>query len=132
MKEIKALNIIGSFNPIDYQDITMSQLFLEEYEVVYQSLQELKRLRKFKKTFDNYELSQKQGFIAYENWQECEKELERFQKKEKPMKPEATLDLKSRLHFICPYCKRRAIVMYDRYCCDCGQKLDWSDEKWYT
>jgi len=53
-------------------------------------------------------------------------ELERLQKKETPFKPEATLDLKGRLDFICPYCKRREIVMYDKYCCNCGQKLDWS------
>ena len=41
-----------------------------------QALNELERLKKFKETFDNYELAKKQGFIAYENWIECEKELE--------------------------------------------------------
>lgn len=36
------------------------------------ALNELERLQKFKKTFDEYEISQKQGFISYENWEECE------------------------------------------------------------
>ena len=36
---------------------------------------ELERLKKFKETFDNYELAKKQDFIAYENWLESEKEL---------------------------------------------------------
>ena len=40
------------------------------------ALNELERLKKFKETFDNYELVKKQDFIAYENWLECEKELE--------------------------------------------------------
>lgn len=41
--------------------------------VIDNGLRELERLRTFKKTFDEYELSKKQDFIAYENWQECEK-----------------------------------------------------------
>ncbi len=42
---------------------------------------ELERLQKFKATFDNYELSKKQGFIAYENWFECEKQIKELQYK---------------------------------------------------
>ncbi len=53
------------------------------------------------------------------------KELERLQKKEIPMNPVATLDVKGKLDFICPYCNRRVIVTYDKYCCNCGQKLSW-------
>lgn len=40
-----------------------------------QALTELERLKKFKETFDNYELSKRQDFIAFENWLECENEL---------------------------------------------------------
>ena len=36
---------------------------------------ELERYKKFKATFDAYELAKKQDFIAYENWLEAEKEL---------------------------------------------------------
>ena len=43
-------------------------------------LKEHKRLQAFKKTFDAYELAKKQDFIAYENWQECEKELEELKR----------------------------------------------------
>ena len=42
---------------------------------VKQSLNELEGLKKFKETFDNYELAKKRDFIAYENWLESEKEL---------------------------------------------------------
>ena len=44
---------------------------------IQQALTELERLKKFKETFDNYELAKKQDFIAYENWQECEVELKK-------------------------------------------------------
>jgi len=50
----------------------------EQRNIVEEALTELERLQKFKATFDAYELSQKQGFIAYENWQECEKELKTY------------------------------------------------------
>ena len=40
-----------------------------------QALNDLERLKKFKETFDNYELAKRQDFIAYENWLECEGEL---------------------------------------------------------
>ena len=46
-----------------------------DISIIEQALNELKRLKKFKETFDNYELAKKQGFIAYENWLECEREL---------------------------------------------------------
>jgi len=56
---------------------------LEATKMVNEALTELERLQKFKATFDAYELSQKQGFIAYENWQECEKEIEYWKKMHK-------------------------------------------------
>ena len=50
------------------------------YEAIEKALNELERLKKFKETFDNYELVKKQDFIAYENWLECEKELEELKR----------------------------------------------------
>jgi len=47
----------------------------ETYKDVHNALIELRGLQKFKATFDAYELSKKQDFIAYENWVEAEKEL---------------------------------------------------------
>ena len=35
----------------------------------------LERLKKFKETFDNYELAKNKILFAYENWLECEREL---------------------------------------------------------
>ncbi len=49
-------------------------------EVVKDLTKQLKLLKKFKTDFDNYELSKKQGFIAYENWQECEKQIKKLEK----------------------------------------------------
>ncbi len=46
-----------------------------EIDIVDKALNDLERLKKFKETFDNFELAKKQDFIAYENWLECEKEL---------------------------------------------------------
>ena len=43
--------------------------------IIEQALTELERLKKFKETFDNYELAKRQDFIAFENWLECEREL---------------------------------------------------------
>ncbi|MDD4068816.1 MAG: hypothetical protein PHF05_00015 [Candidatus Izemoplasmatales bacterium] len=54
--------------------ITADKKVIDE---IQQALNELERLKKFKETFDNYELSKKQDFIAYENWQECEAELKK-------------------------------------------------------
>ena len=48
----------------DYTDST--QAFNNDIIVVEQALTELERLKKFKETFDNYELVKKQDFIAYE------------------------------------------------------------------
>ena len=49
--------------------------FDDEFNLIEQALNDLERLKKFKETFDNFELAKKQDFIAYENWLECEKEL---------------------------------------------------------
>lgn len=46
-----------------------------EIEELKKFLKEHKRLQEFKETFDNYELSKRQDFIAFENWLECEREL---------------------------------------------------------
>ena len=65
----------------------------ETYNEVHEALTELERLQRFKQTFDEYELAQKQGFIAYETWQECEKELETMKAKVKrymELKPDVT------------------------------------------
>ncbi len=49
--------------------------FDDEFNLIEQALNDLERLKKFKETFDNYELAKRQDFIAYENWLECENEL---------------------------------------------------------
>jgi len=57
-----------------------------------------------------------------------EKELEQLQKKETPMKPKGSWNL-------CPNCNEELLSGHDlqsqfvKHCWNCGQKLDWSDEK---
>jgi hypothetical protein len=105
-----------------------------------EALTELERLQKFKATFDAYELSQKQGFVAYENWQECENEIAILQKKEVPMKVGKVAEYAvfapiknvtcSRCNQQTRFSHRQSTTKYKpNYCSNCGQKLDWSDEK---
>lgn len=56
------------------------QGFINEFKVIEQALNDIERLKKFKETFDNYELAKRQDFIAYENWLECEGELEELKR----------------------------------------------------
>lgn len=72
-KELEALNQLGQ----RYASVDSSKSIEEAHDdlfpIIKNALNELERLRKFRETFNAYELSKKQDFIAYENWQECEK-----------------------------------------------------------
>ena len=57
------------------ENLHFNKYDLEEYAIIREALNDLERLKKFKETFDNFELAKKQDFIAYENWLECENEL---------------------------------------------------------
>ena len=80
MIDIEKVRTIIS-NILQEQQLTISVERHNDLVDVLFAFDELKRLQEFKTTFDNYELSQKQGFIAYENWQECEKQIKELQKK---------------------------------------------------
>lgn len=71
----KALDGLAQFIIMNDTGTDESASAIEWHGILKQALKELERLKKFKETFDNYELLKKQGFIAYENWQECEREL---------------------------------------------------------
>ena len=58
----------------------VEEVHYDVFPIIEQAIAELERLKKFKATFDNYELAKKQDFIAYENWLECEKELEELKR----------------------------------------------------
>lgn len=107
----------------------------KEYAVLTDALSELEGLQQFKATFDAYELSKKQGFIAYENWQECEKELRELKAKETPKKTKGlSVNYEGRLGN-CPFCNylvhEQTKDIFNRKikrCPNCGQVLDWSKE----
>jgi len=82
MTELEKLNQIFDYITGESKEFNSVQI-IDKVVDIKLSLYELERLRKFKATFDKYELAQKQGFIAYENWKECEKELETMKAKVK-------------------------------------------------
>ena len=53
--------------------------FEDDIATINEAIEELKRLQKFKQTFDAYELAKKQDYVAFEILKECEKELARLQ-----------------------------------------------------
>jgi len=75
-EEQKALNGLANFIIMHGNNDDYDASAIEWHSILKQALTKLERLKKFKETFDNCELVKKQGFIAYENWIECEKELE--------------------------------------------------------
>ena len=77
----EALQVL--FNNLDkarLKELSRSDKYWYKYEEVSEAINTLERLKKFKETFDNYELAKKQDFIAYENWLECEGELEELKR----------------------------------------------------
>ena len=77
----EALQVL--FNNLDkarLKELSRSDKYWYKYEEVSEAINTLERLKKFKETFDNYELAKKQDFIAYENWLECESELEELKR----------------------------------------------------
>ncbi len=72
----EALEVL--FNNLDkarLKELSRSDKYWYKYEEVSEAINTLERLKKFKETFDNYELTKRQDFIAFENWLECEGEL---------------------------------------------------------
>ena len=77
----EALQVL--FNNLDkarLKELSRSDKYWYKYEEVSEAINTLERLKKFKETFDNYELAKRQDFIAYENWLECENELEELKR----------------------------------------------------
>lgn len=76
----EALNGLANFIIMHGNNDDYDASAIEWHDILKKSIIELERLKKFKETFDNYELAKKQDFIAYENWLECEKELEELKR----------------------------------------------------
>ena len=115
----KVREVVNSLKNIRWYNNALVDSFTSEFMVINDVVAELERLQKFKKTFDNYKLSQKQGFIAYENWQECEKQIKELQKKVKSLHVMQT--------YQCLSCEREIRDTW-KYCPYCGVELDWSAE----
>ena len=67
--------LVNNLDQARLKELTSSDKYWTKYEEVREAINVLERLKKFKETFDNYELAKRQDFIAFENWLECESEL---------------------------------------------------------
>ena len=77
--------------------VKIRRLLIKDYQYLVdvneQAITELERLQQFKKTFDRYELSKKQDFVAYEIMEEALKREEEMKTKVKryfELKPDVT------------------------------------------
>ena len=85
MTPIQALNnMIDEHNKL-LEKYNLSGGFGNWYLTVKQALTELERLRTFKATFDRYELSKKQDYVAYEIMEETIKREETMKAKVKEL-----------------------------------------------
>ena len=68
---------------IGWNDPRVKQFKEAAIKILKQAITELYRLRTFKATFDRYELSQKQDYVAYEIMEELQKERREMKAKVK-------------------------------------------------
>ena len=68
---------------IGWNDPRVKQFKEAAIKILKQAITELERLRTFKATFDRYELSQKQDYVAYEIMEELQKERREMKAKVK-------------------------------------------------
>ena len=72
--------LIDNLDQARLKELSSSYKYWTKYKEIREALNTLECLIKFKETFDNYELAKRQDFIAFENWQECEGELEELKR----------------------------------------------------
>lgn len=91
-----------------------------------------KQIEKYKCFYEedkNYKEIQEGWGRLIVRFQQIKSELEAWEDKKTPKKPERFI---SKFHVSppkCPVCKTIPHTCTQKYCDECGQKLDWSDEK---
>ena len=67
-------------------------------------------------------------YKRFRDFGHIEKEvIERFIKRNEPMKVVKRLNKKGHIHEYCENCDIVIFDQNDNYCCNCGQKLDWTE-----
>lgn len=117
MEELQIMKEHGGFTGVELVNIAAMQMKLKEYEAIGTS-EELQDMK------SNY-------FEALSDWRQYRKigtleECRTAREKQIPKKPDFTED---KTFALCPCCNGEGLLDKQKYCDNCGQKLDWSDEE---
>lgn len=101
---------------------------LEGIKIAIQSLEEVQQYRTIG-TLEELQVMKSDYFEALSDWRQYRKigtleECRTAREKQTPKKPDFTEDKKFAL---CPCCNGKGLLDKQKYCDNCGQKLDWSD-----
>lgn len=115
-KELKALEHIKNHCK-HYYDAVLGEM--EEYKMVENALNELEDAKHNYKAIEEMH----NNSVAYGT--RIQKELNELKKRNEPVKPKYEKDGTRS----CPMCDANWLTPNFKFCSDCGQALDWSDEK---
>ena len=107
-----------------------SNISREESELAIQALEEVQQYRTIG-TPEELQDMKSDYFEALSDWRQYRKigtleECRTAREKQAPKKPDFTEDKEFAL---CPCCNGKGLSNNQKYCDDCGQKIDWSDEE---
>ena len=107
-----------------------SNISREASELAIQALEEVQQYRAIG-TPEELQDMKSDYFEALSDWRQYRKigtleECRTAREKQIPKKPDFTEDKE---FVLCPCCNGKGLFNKQKYCDNCGQKLDWSDEK---
>lgn len=108
-----------------------SNISREASELAIQALEEVQQYQKIG-TPEELQDMKNNYFEALSDWRQYHKigtleECRTAIEKQIPKKPDFTEDKEFAL---CPCCNGKGLLNKQKYCDNCGQKLDWNDEVW--
>ena len=123
--ETEAIECLKSNKP------TSGYVMLQEsIDMAIQALEEVQQYREIG-TLEELQDMKSNYFEALSDWRQYRKigtleECRTAREKQIPMKPDFTEDKEFAL---CPCCNGKGLLDKQKYCDNCGQKIDWSDEE---
>ena len=114
-KELEALEHIKEHCE-HYYDALLGKM--EEYKIVENALNELEDAKHNYKALEEMH----NNSVAYAT--KIQKELNELKKRNEPMKPNYSGKFP-----VCPSCRTLLHSIWQKRCSNCGQAIDWSDEK---
>lgn len=108
-----------------------SNISREASKLAIQALEEVQQYRTIG-TLEELQDMKSNYFEALSDWRQYRKigaleECRTAREKQAPKKPDFTEDKEFAL---CPCCNGKGLLNKQKYCDNCGQKLDWNDEVW--